>query len=331
MYGVGGGGRRGSTKKRKKAAPAENFFEKLTVAELKELLRAAGDRVSGTKGDLVGRLCENNVTARYASNVKRSRFSIYTGEMSGSNEGLSTEQLKEELVALGVKSSGKKYDLVLRLVQNRDGVKAKDISANVVRDKSGSVLRDANGAPAKKPRAKSTKATPIEKLIEQVKRKIEADKSKWSNQRYKNHYGDCCNVIAKILHTEIVEKEMIDRGEYSAAMNLIKVLHYDIVMANERSERDITGWGYGDQQFMVYHRLENMLPDIVENLSRDELVKHRVWMVDMVKHLSSYGVEEEMKKLVAIVDEALEVEEEEDEEESEEEKSKKLSKATVTA
>ena len=90
--------------KKKKKAPVSCWWERCTMEELKQLLRAAKLAVSGTKGQLVERLCQGEYTSKYSPE--------YTVRL---------DTLKEQCREKGLQVSGKRFELVLRLLQNETG------------------------------------------------------------------------------------------------------------------------------------------------------------------------------------------------------------------
>ena len=88
--------------KKKKKPKAENWFEKLTGDQLKQLCRTSGLPVSGTKSQLVQRLLESDITNKHS-------------------HPSSKKYLEEECREKGLKVSGTVYDLVLRLLEHKTG------------------------------------------------------------------------------------------------------------------------------------------------------------------------------------------------------------------
>src|SRR6056300_749460 len=128
-----------------------NWFEKLNTTELKSLCRASKLPVSGTKDELCIRLCNGELSSDYAYEYAPERFSRarFEAEMPGygscdelfnnnnaaaaaslppaqqgskRNTAYSNQQLKDMCRNKGLIVSGKRYDLVLRLLQNESGV-----------------------------------------------------------------------------------------------------------------------------------------------------------------------------------------------------------------
>jgi hypothetical protein len=134
-YGAGFGGFGGFGRGHKKAAkpkkkPAENFFEKLKVEQLTELLRASKQPVSGTKAVLIGRLLSHPATAFYGQEARAASYTAGFGLNPG-RDGTSVDSLKEDCRAKGLRVTGNNYDLMLRLLQAEHGVGNPKRAANV--------------------------------------------------------------------------------------------------------------------------------------------------------------------------------------------------------
>ena len=70
MWAFGQFGHFGADKQKKQAKPKkhyETFFHKLTVDEMKTLLKTTKQKVSGSKDELISRLIEHPSTGAYAS------------------------------------------------------------------------------------------------------------------------------------------------------------------------------------------------------------------------------------------------------------------------
>jgi hypothetical protein len=113
-----------------KKKPAENFFEKLKVEQLSELLRASKQPVSGTKAVLISRLLSNPATACYGQEARAASYTAGFGLNLG-KDGTSVDSLKDDCREKGLRVTGNKYDLVLRLLQAEHGVGKPKRAANV--------------------------------------------------------------------------------------------------------------------------------------------------------------------------------------------------------
>ena len=74
------------------------------MAELKQLCAAAGEKVCGAKAALVERLCQSDVASCY-----------------GQRTAETVASLKYQAEEVGLTKSGKRFDLILRLLQHKTG------------------------------------------------------------------------------------------------------------------------------------------------------------------------------------------------------------------
>jgi hypothetical protein len=171
--------------------PAGCFFSGLTGAHLAECLRAISAPVSGSKGELVARLRAHPLSAPYAVEGRAPTLSRATVEFVGGRDGLQMCDIKERCKAAGVKTSGNKFDLVLRLLQAAGGVVAPPAAAP--------------------PRAPSTKPADAGSIEARVRAKCAAggERDSWSNQRYKEHSGAVYLAAYKLLHAETHDKGLL--------------------------------------------------------------------------------------------------------------------------
>lgn len=184
-----------SSSKKKKKAKKENWFERITVDQLKQLCRAAKLTTSGTKKVLVDRLLENETTSEYAE------------EGGGMYKfgGVTVEHLKARCKTRNLIVSGTKFELVLRLVQYDQG-SAPEIITKATKRSAPDDGED--GQPKKK--RKPTKPD-LDKIYDRVKRKIESVYQK----KYQSHYGskthspEVYSCIHSILDKEVMKKEFI--------------------------------------------------------------------------------------------------------------------------
>lgn len=194
------------SKKKKKKPKANNWFEKCTVEELKQLCKASLQPVSGTKSVLVDRLLGCDLTVRF-----------------GDLDFLTIPVLKSECRDKGLALSGKRYDLILRLVQNETssetGIEPKKAVGSIVDPQTGKFVP--------KPRAKSMKPPDPSKLGDRMWKKCyPSDKAmdKWSNYHSKYHLSRCVTLANELLQNEVVEKELFQRGMQELAWQVVKEL-----------------------------------------------------------------------------------------------------------
>mmetsp|Transcript_20609 Transcript_20609/g.44770 ORF Transcript_20609/g.44770 Transcript_20609/m.44770 type:complete len:388 (-) Transcript_20609:60-1223(-) len=250
MHSIYGKKKKANTKAKK---AYNNWFEKLQVDELKSLCRASRLPVSGTKAALCERLCLGEFSTAYAYEYAPEKFSrerfeyeMSSGYGSGGDNygnraaaprpaqqgskrasGLSNEQLKTMCREKKLIISGKRYDLVLRLLQNQTGAGGAPKRAAVTIDEEG------NSQPKK--RAKSMKLPDVEKIKERTFKKFfppDEVTFKWSNNKHKYHPTDCIKFANNIIEKEVFEKELFQRGEEKLAWELINVFLYRITVGN---------------------------------------------------------------------------------------------------
>ena len=245
-------------KKTKKKKSYNNWFEKCSLNELKSLCRASKLAVSGTKDELCIRLCNGELSSDYAYEYAPERFSRarFEAEMPGygscdelnnnvaslppaqkgskRDTAYTNQQLKDMCRDKGLVVSGKRYDLVLRLLQNESGI------GGAPKRAAGSIDEE-TGVFQPKKRAKSMKPPNVEKLQERIFKKCfpsEEVKRKWSNNKYKYHPSDCMVYMSNIIEKEIFEKELFERGEEKCAWDLINVMLNIITVGNEARRKE---------------------------------------------------------------------------------------------
>jgi hypothetical protein len=254
-----------TTNKANKKKSYNNWFEKLNITELKSLCRASKLPVSGTKDELCIRLCSGELSRDYAYEYAPERFSRarFEAEMPGygscdeffnnnnaaaaslppaqqgskRNTAYSNQELKDMCRNKGLVVSGKRYDLVLRLLQNESGVGGSPKRA------AGTINEETGVFQPKKKRAKSMKPPNVDKLQERIFKKCfpsDEVKNKWSNNKYKYHHSDCMVYMSNIIEKEIFEKELFDRGddEEKCAWELLNVMLHIITVGNETRRKE---------------------------------------------------------------------------------------------
>ena len=266
-------------KKQKKAAKKQynNWFEKLTVTELQSLCRASKLAVSGTKAELCIRLCNGELSSDYAYEYAPERFSrarfeaemsgygscdeLYYGSRNNNNAasmppaqqgskrdtGYTNQQLKEMCREKGLVVSGKRYDLVLRLLQNESGVGGTP-------KRAAGTINEETGVFQPKKRAKSMKPPNVEKLRERIFKKCfpsQEVKHKWSNNKYKYHPHDCMVYMSNIIEKEIFDKELFERGEDKVAWELINAMLNIITVGNEARRKEWAAEQAGSRFFCM--------------------------------------------------------------------------------
>mmetsp|Transcript_21868 Transcript_21868/g.39391 ORF Transcript_21868/g.39391 Transcript_21868/m.39391 type:complete len:368 (+) Transcript_21868:44-1147(+) len=253
-FALGTSWQKSQKKQKKQKQPYKNWFEKLQLDELKSLCRASRLPVSGTKATLCERLCSGELSRIYAyeyapERLSRARFEydMSFGETYGNDHAaaqrpaqqgskrasaLSNEDLKTMCREKGIIVSGKRYDLVLRLLQFKSGRGDPKRAAGAM---------DEEGKFQPKKRAKSMKLPDVEKIKQRTFKKFfpsDEVTSKWSNNKYKYHPPDCIKFASSIIEKEIFEKELFERGEEKLAWEVINALLYRITVGNVERRRE---------------------------------------------------------------------------------------------
>ena len=104
-----------------------NWFEKCTGEELKQLCQATKLPVSGTKDVLITRLLDCNQSKPFGYEPKRmtmhsfDRDDICIGSEDEEEGPLSVNAIKSISTRIGLSSTGKRFDIVLRILQEKNG------------------------------------------------------------------------------------------------------------------------------------------------------------------------------------------------------------------
>ena len=216
--------------KPKQDAP-ECWFETLTMEQLGELCVASKIGTSGTKKELIDRLLDS-ATKEFATVGRAKRIYISRTSCSlswvGGRPGHNTAALKELCEKEGLRSSGDRFELVVRIVRHRSGLDT--------------------GPPPKKVRvvgpsgmlepAKPRLARDMDKIEERARAWCTQDKSKWSNQRWKNHGGD---VLSKAY--SLLKANSSDTASHGL------VVARAIFKGIASGASSIATWGYGNARW----------------------------------------------------------------------------------
>jgi len=244
-------------KEKKKKTSHNNWFEKCDLNQLKQLCKASGLKVSGTKKVVCDRLCLGDLSRPYAYEYARERFSrarmehemySHDGYRSGGeyetavlppaqqgskrDSAFSMDSLKEMCRNKGLIVSGKRVDLVLRLLQNESGKGGSPKRA------AGTLDEEGNFQPKK--RAKTMTLPNSGKIKERAFKKAcpsMETKRKWSNNKHKEHGNVCVEFASNIIEKEIFEKELFERGEEKLAWEVINAVLYYIIHGDKERER----------------------------------------------------------------------------------------------
>lgn len=163
------------------------------------MCRAAKLTVSGTKSEAVEHLLQGEFSSKYSFDCS-----------------IRNATLKEQCREKGLQTSGKRFDFVLRLLQDETGAGGEP--------KRAAGEMDENGVFHAKKRAKSMKLPNLEKLTDRAyKKAFPSDEVqwKWSNWTSKQHCTRCIVLACDIITKEIFEKELFDRGEEKLAWQVI--------------------------------------------------------------------------------------------------------------
>lgn len=211
-------------------------------------------------------------------------------------DGMSNEQLKSMCRDKGLVVGGKRFDLVLRLLQSETSAQTG------VEPKKAQGTFNENGTFRPKPRAKSMKLPDPSKLGERMRKKVNPPHSqvmKWSNQRYKNHALECISLCNALLEKEVIEKELFSRGEEELVWQVVTELirfwiYHDGIRGGYGSGGDVvTGMGYINYELgCLYDTLIKFLEQTTDKtMLLDMGIDHLTW--DLYKTARAYGHFEE--------------------------------------
>lgn len=198
LYGgtFGGGRRRGRASKPKKK-PKENWFERLTVDQNKQLCKAAKLRHIGKKQDLIDRLLDKEQTSKFAP--------------EGSYFSLNVDAIKSMCRERNLQVSGTKFDLVLRVLHSDNGTTPEGMTLKRAATNVITSVDSATGKTIEKHVAKKRKkaALSASRVYTRVQKKIESVKQK----KYQSHWGskthstDVYDLMSTILHNDVVSSD----------------------------------------------------------------------------------------------------------------------------
>ena len=284
--------RHGGISKKPKKPKKENFYEKLTVDQLKEILRASQQPVSGTRSALLARLLADSRTSHYGQEARASvmyRTADFDVGFTAPKEGWSVESLKSACLSKGLVQSGSKYELVLRLLQEQSGVGAPK-RATVEQGPAGETLSNpTTGAPVLKVRKPSMKAPDLAKVTARVERKAfpsDAVMNKWSNYKSKQHMSDVISLASGLIRSEAIDKGFTANDPAFAAQ--IAEAALAPVIGNGGF---IRGWGYADFEAQLLaddlRAIFSAARGVMSGATRE---RHCNWLTDLASEASAYGV-----------------------------------------
>ncbi|KAL7525452.1 hypothetical protein ACHAXR_002886 [Thalassiosira sp. AJA248-18] len=194
FYGGGGGFNFGGIRARKASKPKkkakDNWFERLSLDQNKQLCKAAKLRYGGSKKELIGRLLGDEQTNKFA----------WEGKVIGMN----VESIKALCRGRNLQVSGNKFDLVLRVLHCDNGTTPEGMTLKRAAAPSSATT---NATVAKKPR--KTPALSAKRVYTRVQKKIEAVTQK----KYQTHWGskshscDVYDLVAEILYADIEKSD----------------------------------------------------------------------------------------------------------------------------
>jgi len=261
--------RKSSSKKKKPKAKKDNWYERLTVDEIKQICRAAKLPVTGAKKVLIERLIENESTNDYA----------WEGPVIGCNLAILKSRCQQRNLLL----SGTKFSLVLKIVQHDHGSAPEATAAATKRPAPQNV--DGAGAPAKKRK----QATPdLGKIYEKVNKKIESCRQK----KYQSHYGskdhapEVYSCIQDIIDNECFEKKYVESDPLFA----LEIAKSALVSLKDNFDK-IQRPGYDENYIEMFcERLDTIL--IAAKPFMDEEKKNATlkWIEELHSKLEPYGL-----------------------------------------
>eukprot|EP00040_Diaphanoeca_grandis_P024776 m.136617 g.136617 ORF g.136617 m.136617 type:complete len:346 (-) comp29867_c1_seq1:180-1217(-) len=279
---------------KKKAKPKtrkDNWFQMCTLDELKKLAKASNVAVSGTKAQVEKRLLESDIASQYAYKLKIDRGPTLAGyesyvargcvaastDPSGAarTNGHDSTSLKMLCETYKLSQTGKKFDLVLRLLQFQTG-------------KGG----EPEKVVAKPPRAKPMALPTPSKLRERVN-KVAFPKDSvmysWSNYKSKQHFNRCCEMADKLIQEQVVDRRLIDRGEIALAWEVVVAVCEDWMMEDRR----VRGIGYYHERPTLTRNLVRLAQRSIKGGADDEALASAITFFEkMFKFSIDYGYED---------------------------------------
>ena len=211
------------------------------MEELKELLSSARLPTSGNKAELLARLQGDARTSKYGEEARSGR--MYVAMNGGDPEirygvekdGVSVESLKSDCERLGLKRTGSKHELIVRLLRRASGLDS-GVAASSCSSAAASASSSSAAAPSKPRKAPVLKN--MSALGDRITKACTPDKSAWSNQRYKNHCSDVFHKIEGILSKSALAPGVSPVNGLAMGRACFTSLY--------TYRNSVTGWGYGD-------------------------------------------------------------------------------------
>lgn len=260
MLGYGQLGRRKKTKKSKKKK-ADNWFETLTVTQLKDLCKAANFKISGTKADLCNRLLADH----------------YTRDFSIATIFFLKRALKDQMLV----QSGDKYTQVLRLIHNEKG------TGQVKRAATEMTIDNSTGEQVQTLKKRKINPKP-ETMYTRVEKKIKAVSQKKYKSRYgyKRHAPDVFDLLGDLMKEFCIQ---------SCVMETDPLLAFRIVKSGFEALYDhwqvMENPGYaGFESEMAFQKLETILKVVKEALSSEDIEEMVVLLENVNACMKGYCI-----------------------------------------
>jgi hypothetical protein len=274
--------RRGGPKKKKTKPRKASWFEECTAPQLKELCKACKLPVSGSKGDLVSRLQQNDFCSHFGGN-KRSNTSMRSLINGTAHHGnvVSVDDLKEMCRARLLTVSGTKFDLVLRICQHENGTGGDTLkraaTETVVDEESGVEKQVAKKRKPNKP-SPSTFYTRVQKKIEACA----TQKKYQSHWGSKGHAPDVCSLMEQLISScnEYLESDS----------QLVCDCYYSIISSFVENFKSFQRPGYCEDLESMADTIERNLLRVWERLSAESIERMADIMTDWKSIGDPYGL-----------------------------------------
>ena len=191
--------------------------------------------------------------------------------------------LKVECREKALATSGTKYDLVLRILQQENGTGApKPLPGVVYDDSTGKVKVGEDGNPVVKKRTPSKKPIDLPKLEEKVLKYCYPNKDKWGNMKHKYHCTDVFQKVEKIIQKECFDKGFVERKD-PFALEVARVIM--VTIGSHLDSGAVSGMGRaGYQASCVASKISSIIDAVLPNLTTEMATEHSKWIkaVDML-------------------------------------------------
>ena len=175
------------------------MYSRCSFTEIKELCRACKLEPTELITEMAEMLCNNEHASKYAFDSQRitvQSMMPFSNSVEDDNVGISLDHIKQLATEKGLSVSGKRSDIVLRLLQLENGVGAP--KRTIQHENGGEEV-------VPKKRAKSMKLPENDNLRARIRTKIfGVNTSKFSDNKYKNFASNLMEEIAKIITGESV-------------------------------------------------------------------------------------------------------------------------------